>query len=145
MDLTDTSKQDVETLNGTGSAVYFPTSTRRRRPRLLYRRSAEGKEKDAEDCLYLALDADAETDAPASTESSTEVREKCPLVVLRWKIDANEWRAWDSEKDGESEEIRRGESIWYDLRGSFVESGKSFAVLTRSGLDWTRKAYLSCA
>ncbi|KAH7140404.1 hypothetical protein B0J13DRAFT_608782 [Dactylonectria estremocensis] len=88
-----------------------------------------------------------------------------PPAALRWKIsgtgevnekgedyDAEEilkerqtWRTWMDE-DEISEDIRSGRTAADEvriLRGDFV--GKKYNVPFRSGLDWTRQGFLSCA
>jgi len=135
--------------------IFFPTSTPRRKARLLYRRGIG--EKD--DCIYLALDAllpegprdrsSIQAEAAQFTREGGSPRDglgqASPPVVLRWKVGAEQgWKEWDDEVDSRSNDMKKEGSLWEILRGGFVESGKSFSVPYRSGLDWTRKGYLSC-
>lgn len=110
-----------------GAPIYLPTSTPRRKAQLLYR-SSQGTRSS--DYLLLTLDS-MQLEAP---------------VVLRWKIaELGGWRAWDEERDGTASDVKRGISAWQMLKGDFVDNDKYFSVPIRSGLDWTRKGYLSCA
>jgi hypothetical protein len=69
-----------------------------------------------------------------------------PPVVLRWKVEQGDgWRAWDPDVDGTASDLKRDVPVWKMLRGQFVDSDKLFSVPIRSGLDWRRKGYLSCA
>jgi hypothetical protein len=134
--------------------IYFPTSTPQRKPRLLYKPGTGGKD----DCIYLALDAliansSGDPSLPADSaqlpgdEASSEdsPSRASPPVVLRWKVGPDGgWGAWDAETDSKSDDVKNGGNLWNVLRGSFVESEKSFSVPVRSGLDWRRKGYLSC-
>jgi hypothetical protein len=43
------------------------------------------------------------------------------------------------------EELRADGDLYDMLRGSFVDEDKRFNVPVRSGLDWTRKGFVSCA
>ena len=68
------------------------------------------------------------------------------MTALRWSISDDEgWRPWSDEEDGSSSDLTREYSpLWNFMRGDFIESGKPFSVPVRSGLNWTRKSYLSC-
>ncbi|KAG8160710.1 hypothetical protein KVR01_008974 [Diaporthe batatas] len=148
------------------SAIYFPTSTPIRQARLMYRNEGQSDVK-AEGRLYLVLDrlvpsdgskhADGVESGEKTTDSSTskndeggdtgapELGQASPPVVLRWKIAHNDgWRAWDPEADSKASDLKREVPVWKMLRGQFVDSDKLFSVPIRSGLDWTRKGYLSC-
>lgn len=118
--------------------IYFPTSTPRRKARLVYRGSQGSK---GSDYLCLALDS-----LVAADQASDEGLQMSAPVVLRWKIaELGGWRAWEDERDETASDIKRGISAWQLLKGDFVDNDKSFSVPIRSGLDWTRKGYLSCA
>lgn len=119
--------------------IYFPTSTPRRKARLMYRGSPGGT--DGSDHLFLALDGLAAVD-----QAAEEGQPASGPVVLRWKLaELGGWRAWEEERDGTSSDVKRGLSAWQMLKGDFVDNDKYFSVPIRSGLDWTRKGYLSCA
>lgn len=65
---------------------------------------------------------------------------------MRWKIpNDNGWRVWDPERDEKSTDLKLGVDYVRMLRGGFVDGERRFDVPIRSGLDWTRKAFLSCA
>ena len=85
-----------------------------------------------------------------------------PPVVMRWKVpskvgqnksddgrgastETQSWRKWDQVLDGLSDDVKAEVVAQYEqqrLRGEFI--GNSFSVPIRSGLDWTRKAFLTC-
>lgn len=149
-------------------AIYFPTSTPARQAHLMYRNDGESGIA-AGGRLYLMLDklvhsaASEEDGTNRTTEGATEgstsvddggrgkiggpdLGQASPPVVLRWKITQDDgWRAWDPDIDGTSSDLKRDIPVWKMLRGQFVDSDKLFSVPIRSGLDWTRKGYLSCA
>lgn len=128
--------------------IYFPTSTPRRSPVLLHRTG----EKGSAGYIYLALDSFNPDSSSAvachdnSASASEDPGRKSPPVVLRWKLlEASEWRAWESSVDETASDLKRGLSVWKMLKGGFIDGDKSFMVVTRSGADWKRKGYLSCA
>ncbi|KAI0437026.1 hypothetical protein F4803DRAFT_566386 [Xylaria telfairii] len=111
--------------------IYFPASTPRRDPRLVYRPST----KDSEGYVFLVLNAVP----PAGADTGS------PVVALRWAVPNDEgWRPWDNDRDAAVPDMTTDLPLWSFLRGSFVESGKPFSVPVRCGLNWTRKSYLSC-
>ncbi|KAI1331713.1 hypothetical protein F5Y16DRAFT_359066 [Xylariaceae sp. FL0255] len=140
LDPTQPEPGPVLTLN---EPIYFPTSTPRRDARFLYREGSKGK--DAEDYVFLVLSAVL---AVKDSRSSINVNAGYPAVALRWRVckkgEKGSWREWKPEEDGMSSSIKKGLSVCELMRGKFVESGKPFNVPIRCGLDWTRKAYLSC-
>lgn len=149
-------------------AIYFPTSTPVRQARLMYRNDGESS-MAAGGRLYLVLDklihsaASEEDDTNRTTEGASEnsmsvddggrgkiggpdLGQASPPVVLRWKITQGDgWRAWDPDIDGTASDLKSEIPVWKMLKGQFVDSDKLFSVPIRSGLDWTRKGYLSCA
>ncbi|KAI3321546.1 hypothetical protein HD806DRAFT_502839 [Xylariaceae sp. AK1471] len=128
--LNDSASGPVLTLH---EPVYFPASTPRRDPHIAYRPSS----KDSEGYLFLVLNAVLAATKNANTS--------CPVVALRWSVsDDDGWRPWNEEEDGRCSDLKNDSPIRNLLRGSFAESGKSFSVPVRSGLNWTRKSYLSC-
>ncbi|KAJ8113403.1 hypothetical protein ONZ43_g5162 [Nemania bipapillata] len=116
------------------NALYFPASTPRRDPHLVYRPSS----KDTEAYLFLVLNAvPAPQDAVSDTSS--------PVAALRWGVsDDDGWRPWNQDDESLPDPTRKS-PLWNLMRGNFVESGKPFSVPVRCGLNWTRKGYLSCA
>lgn len=147
-------------------AIFFPMSTPNRQACLMYRNEGQSGIV-AEGRLYLVLDrpvhpsAADDTDGVESSEKTTddfpsnnyegneagapELGQASPPVVLRWKIEQNDgWRAWNPEVDSKASDLKRDVPVWKMLRGQFVDSDKLFSVPIRSGLDWTRKGYLSC-
>ena len=123
--------------------VYFPSSTVYRRPRILLRSPSAPLAEESlgvHEHLILALDSEGrgatEKDSPQSM---------LPAIVMDWSISmVDGWRDWDSELDERSEELKCNRCTWDMLRGSFVDSEQRFRVPIRSGLNWTRKAFLSC-
>ncbi|RWA08635.1 hypothetical protein EKO27_g6478 [Xylaria grammica] len=114
--------------------IYFPASTPRRDARLVHRPSS----KDSEGYIFLVLNAVPPAEGGTPDTSS-------PVTALRWSVsDEDGWRPWNEEEDSNSSDMRVESSIWSFMRGKFAESGKPFSVPVRAGLNWTRKAYLSC-
>lgn len=160
----ESSEQLIRTLS---SPIYFPTSTPHRYPRLMHRvEEAAGNSGEAS-YIYLALDTAEEPvkqrlvcqpeqgceqqSIPTDESPFSQMKQRgepsraCPPVVLRWKIPHPEgWRTWVTDEDSRAWDMKRGVSEWQMLRGNFVDSTKSFSVPIRSGLDWTRKGFLSC-
>ncbi|KAF2173755.1 hypothetical protein M409DRAFT_48687 [Zasmidium cellare ATCC 36951] len=107
--------------------IYFPSNTPQRHPKLYATTTAEGREK-----IVLTLDSFGEVEQPA--------------VVMMWTFHLDsDWRAWNKDTDTESEEYKRKDDVYQRLRGSFVAANQKFYVPIRSGLDWRKKAFLSCA
>ncbi|KAF2191706.1 hypothetical protein K469DRAFT_735712 [Zopfia rhizophila CBS 207.26] len=106
------------------NAVYFPYSTPYRNPQIKVLPREKRKET-----LVLALDA-----------------EISPPMLMTWDLDRKrDWREWDKDVDAQSEEWKEGRCTYHKLRGTFVDADKRFNVPVRSGLDWRKKAFLSCA
>lgn len=143
--------------------IYFPTSTPRRNARLMYR-SSQGI--DDSDYIFLALGT-CTSNVFTTTGTGSEDSKKVPdveegdteetgtvldssqigfPVVLRWKVaEVGGWRAWTPNQDEMASDLKRGMSVHQMLKGEFVDNDKNFSVPIRSGLDWTRKGYLSCS
>jgi hypothetical protein len=89
------------------------------------------------ECLVLSLNADR----PQKQEGHGTLP-TLPPIVMTWSISGSDgWRDWDCKKD----ELSNSGHAISTLRGAFVDPEKRFCVPIRSGLDWTRKAFLSCA
>ncbi|KAF2264298.1 hypothetical protein CC78DRAFT_533359 [Lojkania enalia] len=111
--------------------IFFPYSTPYRNPRLNLFPKGLSKES-----LLLILDAEF---------SQNQVLRKPPAVYI-WNIDSEkDWRAWDKGVDAQTREVMDYECTYAMLRGTFVTGENRFEVPVRSGLDWRRKAFLSCA
>jgi hypothetical protein len=120
------------------NSVYFPYSTPYRNPQIKVLDREEGKET-----FTLALDA--EFSSAARLDNTRPVMRQ-PPALMTWDLDRKEdWRDWESSVDGRSEELRAGRHTYDMLRGTFVDADKRFNVPIRSGLDWRKKAFLSCA
>ena len=128
--------RQIQTLT---NPIYFPNSTPCRNPRILYRPS----NSDKKDIFVLALDSlgqanEEEEGARASNGHSPS--------VMEWKIDGKAgWRAWSQSVDGEEARLAEESRTYAQLRGSFIDADRRFNIVVRSGLNWTRKAFLSCA
>ena len=122
------------------SPIFFPSSTVTSCPMLLYRsRSSSDHE------LFLSL---TRRKKPSQGAEGCENKSPCSSspVIIRWKIPHRDgWRAWDRAKDEQSEDLKHGFDDVRTLRGVFVDGDKQFCVPVRSGLNWTRKAFLSCS
>ncbi|KAJ5207447.1 hypothetical protein N7472_003895 [Penicillium cf. griseofulvum] len=133
--------QEVKTLQ---DPIYFPSSTLSSNPTLLYRHRSS-KEHE----IFLSLTRKPPSPSkphPSEGQASTPTDPPALPVVMRWKIpNENGWRVWDSECDERSTDLKLGVDYIRMLRGGFVDDERKFEVPIRSGLDWTRKAFLSCA
>ncbi|KAJ5170918.1 uncharacterized protein N7500_003701 [Penicillium coprophilum] len=140
-DLHAPNSQVVKTLQ---DPIYFPSSVLSSNPALLYRHRSS-KEHE----LFLSLARKSPHRSNLNTpEGQTHTPAASPAlpVVMRWKIpNENGWRVWDPERDERSTDLKLGVDYIRMLRGGFVDDERKFDVPIRSGLDWTRKAYLSCA
>ncbi|KAK0727703.1 hypothetical protein B0T26DRAFT_695426 [Lasiosphaeria miniovina] len=127
--------EDVTYAQTLTSPVFFPNSTASRNPRLLYRSSP----MDSKDIMLLALDGVFHGEGLGDDGNSY------PPVVMEWKISKKDgWKAWDEETDGQESALAEDLRTYSQLRGTFVSAEKRFTVVVRSGLDWTKKAFLSC-
>lgn len=118
--------------------IYFPNSTPCRSPRILYRSSHNSDKKDI---FVLALDSLCQDQA-----NDEESNNGYSPMVMEWKIDGKAgWRAWDQAVDGEEARLAEERRTYAQLRGSFIDADRRFNIVVRSGLNWTKKAFLSCA
>jgi len=128
--------------------VHFPSSTPNRRPRLLYRSARSANRSDV---LVLALDARRPLDDGSSGDSSRGDSSSTNLpVMLEWKLGGRDaeggaWRPWDEHVDGNEMELAGQWRTYERLRGTFMRSDQRLQVVIRSGVNWTRKAFLSCS
>ncbi|KAJ5746108.1 hypothetical protein N7520_011290 [Penicillium odoratum] len=121
--------------------IYFPSSTVKAHPILLYRHRTSPKDHE----MFLCLTQRTEPSKAQLEDEEIEDVTSSP-VVIRWKIPHGRgWRAWDSESDGVSEDLRSDMNNYKALRGAFVDGDREFTVPIRSGLNWTRNAFLSCS
>lgn len=121
--------------------IYFPTSTPHRNPRFyIHSLKSTGLSRSPQ-YLVLALDPDI----PAKSDQKQTGTVPSPVLII-WSIsEKNYWRDWNSDKDEYSSELRKGQNTYEMLRGTFVNSEQRFSIPIRSGLDWTKKAFVSCA
>ncbi|KAH7125546.1 hypothetical protein B0J11DRAFT_308728 [Dendryphion nanum] len=143
--------------------VFFPFSTLYRHPRL---RFIGRKPTSRHLTMALILEAKPKpqpanpsqcTPPPFSSRSSTKTPPPSksnahdqgldtPPTVLLWNVHAKkDWRAWDQDTDVKDKGVVDRESRYEMLRGGFLAKNKRFEVTARSGLDWRRQAFLSCA
>ncbi|KAJ5719497.1 hypothetical protein N7493_007952 [Penicillium malachiteum] len=136
-DETHGASAEPETLQ---SPIFFPSSTTTSCPVLLYR-----SRSSADHELFLSLTERKKTGQATDGFEKISLYPASP-VIIRWKIpQENGWRSWDPKQDEESEDLKRGFDDIRTLRGVFVDGDKQFCVPVRSGLQWNRKAFLSCA
>lgn len=125
----------VEILN---SPVYLP-ATMGLSSTLMYQPGQPGKKHQ----LYLYFFRKSQGDYWSPRRPVDELRP----IVIRWYIPRKEgsgWRAWDQEKDSRLVGWDQQGDLYRMLRGKYIDEGSRFSVPIRSGLDWTRKSYLSC-
>jgi hypothetical protein len=119
--------------------IYFPYSTPYRNPQL---RILRHRSNSSQRTLHLLLNADFYTSS-SSYNSKEPIRK--PPAVLAWDLNTQDWRAWDDLVDGKDKQVVDNDCVYKMLRGTFVDEEREFQVPVRSGLDWRRKAFLSCA
>jgi hypothetical protein len=120
--------------------IFFPFTTLDRNPRLTVLDYPKN-----ETSLVLCLDAEILPSLPKATIGFTM---RQPPALMMWRLshkDGEDWRDWDSTIDEQSEKLKQENWTYNKLRGSFVATDRRFTVPVRSGLDWTKKAFLSCA
>jgi hypothetical protein len=119
--------------------IYLPASSPCRNPqfRLAQLASKDESSGGPKDYLILALD---------SFGDSSIGHIALPATTLAWSLsERGGWRSWNSELDECSEQLKNEENAYQLLRGTYVDPTQRFNVPIRSGLDWTRKAFVSCA
>jgi hypothetical protein len=126
------------------SPIYFPSSTPYRNPQIILHKSpAQSNQVTSELSEHLVLALNEER-AQGPGECSTE--SILPPIIMRWSIpETGGWRNWVPELDERSEELNAKQETFDMLRGTFVGSEQRFSIPIRSGLDWRRKAFVSCA
>jgi hypothetical protein len=124
--------------------LYFPTSTPYRNPQLYIHSSKPASSTNSSvptDHLILALDPDVSQKSEDQRTGSIN----SPMLFI-WSIsESNSWRDWAQENDEQSAELKTNQRTYEMLRGTFVNSEQRFSIPIRSGLDWTKKAFVSCA
>lgn len=116
--------------------IFFPSSTPNRDAAMSYFSRENG-----ESALVLILAA--ETSGDSEGDGHTDMQQ--PPVSMIWTMDdAASWRAWDASKDAQTEEYTSAESAFARLRGTYLAADQRFPVIVRSGLDWRKKAFVSC-
>ena len=120
--------------------IFFPHSTSCRDPNLKVLESFLGQDQDI---LALTLDAQILSNEPGNDDRPS--MRQLP-AVMTWKIASqDDWREWNPTVDAQSEEFKAGSDQYKMLRGTYVATTQRFNVPIRSGLDWRKKAFLSCA
>ena len=122
--------------------LYFPTSTPYRNPQLCIQISTQATASNTPtEYLILALDPDL----PHESEEQHTDSASSPVLII-WSIsETNNWRDWDRNTDECSAELKTDRRTYEVLRGTFVDSEQRFSIPIRSGLDWRKKAFVSCA
>jgi hypothetical protein len=139
-DITNITFSPFQTLQ---SPIYFPSSTPYRNPQVILHKSpAQSNEATSQPSEHLVLALDEER-AQGLGEHSTAT---LPPIIMRWSIpEASGWRDWNPELDERPEELKAKQQNFDMLRSTLVSSEQRFSIPIRSGLDWTRKAFISCA
>ncbi|KAH8703540.1 hypothetical protein BGW36DRAFT_354957 [Talaromyces proteolyticus] len=133
--------------------AYFPYSTPYRNPQLKIIESRDDG-NNSKQILLLALDAQFQDSSSSSSDDGSNdqfplnspsrvLSEQPALLTIELDPEAD-WRDYCAD-DERSQELRDRKWSYDALRGSFLDSNKRFKVPIRSGMDWTRKAFLSCA
>jgi hypothetical protein len=142
--LNSLAEQDTSGFQTLQNPLYFPASTHCRNPQLCIRTLADPSSTDSDaplEQLILALDSDVTS--TTNEQSTTGI--SSPTLMI-WSIsESNVWRDWSKESDERSSELETSHRMYEMLRGSFVDSEQRFSIPIRSGLDWTKKAFVSCA
>ena len=128
--------------------VYFPAPTPTRKPKMAIHEhtapSTDGGKPKKRDLLVLVLNGSSSC-SPSSSEDSEPLKEDASPNIFTWTISKKDgWRDWDTGIDERTAELEQDEEEYRRLRGSFVSEEQKFNVPIRSGLDWRRKAFLSC-
>lgn len=131
-------KPASETFETLRNLVYFPYSAPYRNPQF----KVHNREEDGKQTIVLAFDAEFSS---VSRRGDTQPVMRQPPALMAWEIDRNDWQEWEGDVDERSEELKAGKCTYSMLRGTFVDADKRFNVPIRSGLDWTKKAFLSCS
>jgi hypothetical protein len=124
--------------------IYFPSSTPYRNPQiaLLSTPSRNSNQLSTTDFEHLVLVLDSYS-PPA--KDNHEMDSSLPPIAMAWDItDRGGWREWDKDVDEHSQDMGLDTHMCQMLRGSFVDSEQRFCVPIRSGLDFTRQAFVSC-
>jgi hypothetical protein len=121
------------------SQIFVPSTTPNRNPQIMML-APDPSSPEHSSSEHLILSLDAEDDGMRSQNSLAS-----PARVFTWFLpDRGGWRSWDPATDECSEKLRDSEAIFEMLRGSYVDPSRKFNVPIRSGLDWTKKAFVSC-
>ena len=134
--------------------IYFPAQTPTRKPKIAIHEhtvpSTDGSKPKKRDLLVLVLNSSSPcspSSSPPSKDSpqSPKEEEDASPDIFTWTISKKDgWRDWNTSIDERTAELEQEEEEYRRLRGSFVSEEQKFNVPIRSGLDWRRKAFLSC-
>jgi hypothetical protein len=140
-DISNSPSSSFQTLN---YHVYFPLSAPSRNPKLFMHSGTEvsdDPDSRPSERLILALDQHCSLEPNEKNTHST-----LPPVLMTWSTsEGSSWRDWEPELDDRSPECKSDIRAYDMLRGTFVDSEQRFSIPIRSGLDWTKKAFVSCA
>jgi hypothetical protein len=142
--LNSSADQDTSGFQTLQKPLYFPASTHYRNPQLCIQTLVDTSSTNSNaplEQLILALDSDVTSISKEQGRTSIS----SPTLIV-WPIsESNGWRDWSKESDERSSEFETSHRTYEMLRGSFVDSEQRFSIPIRSGLDWTKKAFVSCA
>ena len=126
------------------SPIYFPSSTPYRNPKILIHKSplySPSNTSKPSEYIVLSLNRDQTQKLDNNSEHLT-----LPLIVITWPIsEASSWREWKKELDERSEDMKISQKASVMLRGTFVDSEKRYNMPIRSGLNWRKKAFVTCS
>jgi hypothetical protein len=124
------------------SQIFVPSSAPHRKPQiLLLRHQPETADPNVPPTEHVVLCLDHNGDVSASKDQRNS-----PALVMTWSLASRGgWRPWDPAQDECSEQLKKAWDTFDMLRGSYVDASQRFNVLIRSGLDWTKKAFLTCS
>ncbi|KAI9657236.1 MAG: hypothetical protein M1831_004425 [Alyxoria varia] len=125
------------------SSVDLPASTPWRRPSLIVEERTDNESPLMDERITLLLDS---RELPLPSELGTD-QDILPGLIFRWTASKlGGWKDWDDVQ--EQHNLMQGQVsaavLRANLKGDFIDSNQRFNVPVRSGLDWTKKAYLSC-
>lgn len=126
--------------------IYLPSTTLKQSVQMVYLENTlitGGPKPKKRDLLALGFNF-YNTKGDFFSPGARQINDEPDL--LTWTVSRKEgWRDWDLSLDERTEEMEERAQVYEKLRGSFVSQEQRFKVIVRSGLDWTRKAYLSCS
>lgn len=122
--------------------IFFPASTLQRDPSLKYLLPPTSSEKAT---LVLTLAGRRPTAGVERASTDAHAHEESP-TLMAWPLhNHDDWRDWDVASDAQSDAYSGAHGVFERLRGTYVDANQRFCVPIRSGLDWRKQAFVSCA